>query len=340
MKILKLFLVLSLMSFELSSFGEKSDSCKSNFSKKDIKPKSPASKKKAKEHASEQFVPTDHPDKLRHFIDHTNLKPNATKQDIEQLIEEAIAYKFKAICVHPCRTLQAAKYLKKRNQNKEDPDKEDLDKEDQNKDDQILQIATVVGFPLGTADKNTKMHETKQAHTNGADEIDMVINLGFVKDRDAVGLKNEITAVVNAAKKYSLLTKVIIETDMLTEEEIVEVSKVAADAGADFVKTSTGFVPDGKGALMENIELMQRGIKQSKNPETQIKASGGVKNLEQAKTFIEAGVTRLGTSSSVQIIQEAMEKYDIDFPEVQKPQEKTEESTSEIKDENSQDSGY
>ncbi len=209
------------------------------------------------------------------MIDHTLLKPDATRSMIKKLCNEAIENNFGAICVNPYHV----KYCK------------DLLKDSE------VKVATVVGFPLGANTKDVKAFETKDAIKNGADEIDMVINIGALKDGDFDTVKDDILAVVEATNGKALV-KVIIETCLLNEEEKKMACKLAMEAGADFVKTSTGFSTDG--AKVEDIRLMKLVV----GDKLGIKASGGVRDLQAAREMIEAGATRLGTSSGVKIVKE------------------------------------
>ena len=247
-------------------------------------------------------LPIDHPNNLRHYFDHTVLKADAKHKDIINLVEEAIKYKLKAVCVNSCRIHDVSVYLKELNKNNSHE----------------LLIAAVIGFPLGANTASAKVSEAKETVSAGAQELDMVINVGYIKDGKWSLVESEIKAIVQAVK---VPVKVIIETDLLTKEEIEKASMISVQAGAHFVKTSTGFVPNGKGALLENIELMKKGIKSANLPEdklVEIKASGGVKTLEQAISFIKTGVTRLGSSSSIPIMEEAMKKYNVDISELGK----------------------
>ena len=209
------------------------------------------------------------------MIDHTLLKPEATREMIKVLCEEALEYKFGAICVNPYHVKYCKEILK----------------------DSEVKIATVVGFPLGANTKEVKALETLDAIKNGADEIDMVINIGAMKDKDFNLVKDDIVAVVEAAKSKAIV-KVIIETCLLNEEEKRKACELSIEAGADFVKTWTGFSTGG--ATLEDVKLMKSVV----GDKLQIKASGGVKDLKTAKEMIEAGATRLGTSSGVKIIKE------------------------------------
>lgn len=207
------------------------------------------------------------------MIDHTLLKPEASKAEIETLCNEAREYKFKAVCVNPfyvklCKDLLG---------------------------DTDVKIATVIGFPLGANTKEVKGFETKDAIKNGADEIDMVINIGALKDGDFETVKSDIEEVVKAASG-SARVKVIIETALLNREEKIKACELAMEVGADFVKTSTGFSTGG--ATIEDVELMKEVV----GDKLEVKASGGVRDLETAKAMIDKGATRLGTSSGVKIV--------------------------------------
>jgi deoxyribose-phosphate aldolase len=206
------------------------------------------------------------------YIDHTVLKPETTKETVARFCAEAKQYKFAAVCVNPCRVAYAASLLAGSG----------------------VKVASVIGFPLGAATPLVKAFECRDALANGADELDMVINLGAVKDGDYGLVERDIRAVVEAAG--SAAVKVIIETSALTDEEKVKVCKIAAKEGAAFVKTSTGF---GKGgATVEDVKLMKRTV----GPSIQVKASTGVKTRADADALIAAGATRLGTSSGIAIV--------------------------------------
>lgn len=206
------------------------------------------------------------------MIDHTLLKPEAKREELKNLCREAIEYKFKAVCVNPYHVA----YCK------------DLLKESE------VRVATVIGFPLGANTKEVKAFETKDAILNGADEIDMVINIGALKDKDYDLVRDDIKAVVDAAKDKAIV-KVIIETCLLNEEEKKMACQLAMEADADFVKTSTGFSTGG--ATLEDVALMKSVV----GDRLEVKASGGVRDISTAKAMIDAGATRLGTSSGVKI---------------------------------------
>lgn len=211
---------------------------------------------------------------IKSMIDHTLLKPNATKEDISLLCEEAKKYEFVAICVNPYYIPLCKELLK----------------------DSDVKIATVVGFPLGSNTKEVKAFETIDAIKNGAQEIDMVINIGALKNKDYDVVMEDIKAVVDAAKGDAIV-KVIIETCLLTDDEKKKVCEISLEAGADFVKTSTGF--SSGGATVEDVKLMKSIV----GDKMEVKASGGIRDLETANKMIEAGATRLGTSSGIKIIE-------------------------------------
>jgi len=206
------------------------------------------------------------------YIDHTLLKPDATKEQIDVIVKEAATHKFASVCVNPYWVSHCAQQLK----------------------DTGVKVCTVIGFPLGASTTAVKALETKDAIEKGAGEIDMVINIGALKSGDLATVEEDIRAVVQAAA--GVLTKVIIETSLLTEEEKVTACELAVKAGADFVKTSTGF--SGGGATVEDIRLMRKTV----GPEIGVKASGGVRDREATLAMIEAGATRIGASAGVQII--------------------------------------
>ena len=208
------------------------------------------------------------------YIDHTLLKPDTTVEDIKKICEEAKEYTFFSVCINPS-------YVKL--------SKELLDGSD-------TKVCTVIGFPLGATTSEVKSFETKDAINNGADEVDMVINIGALKSGDYDLVKEDIQAVVDAADGQALV-KVIIESALLTSDEIMTASKLSKEAGADFVKTSTGF--NGGGATEEAVALMRMTV----GEDLGVKASGGIRSREDALKMIEKGATRLGASSGVKIIQ-------------------------------------
>lgn len=212
---------------------------------------------------------------LNSIIDHTLLKTDATEAQIKTLCKEAKEYKFASVCVSPIWISLAAKELEGSN----------------------VDICTVIGFPQGTMTTETKAFETEDAIANGATEVDMVISVGKVKDKDFNYVQNDIEAVVKAAKGKALV-KVIIETCLLTDEEKNKVCKLAKVAGADFVKTSTGF--SNGGATVDDIALMRKAVGEDMG----VKASGGVGTREVALAMVEAGATRLGASRGIDIVKE------------------------------------
>lgn len=216
---------------------------------------------------------------LNKYIEHTLLKQDATRAEITKLLEEACQYSFLGVCVNPCNVSYAHQYLKDTNRND-------------------VKIVTVIGFPLGQATCESKVLETVDAIKNGADEIDMVINDGKLKDKDYDYIVDEISKVKSACQGRNL--KVIIETDLLTKEEIKIACELCIKGGANFVKTSTGFVKNGVGAKAEDVKLMYETVKDAG---LQVKASGGIRDKEAALKMIEAGAVRLGTSSGVKIVE-------------------------------------
>ena len=218
---------------------------------------------------------------LASMIDHTILKADATRESVEKICKEALEYKFASVCINPANVELAAEMLKGSE----------------------VKVCTVIGFPLGANTSEVKAFETKDAIAKGADEVDMVINIGRLKDKDYEYVKNDIKAVVEAAKGKAL-TKVIIETCLLTDEEKVKACELSKEAGADFVKTSTGFSTGG--ATPEDIKLMRETV----GPDMGVKASGGVRSFEDAKAVIENGATRIGASSSITICEGGVSSSD------------------------------
>lgn len=215
-------------------------------------------------------------DNIASMIDHTLLKPEACIAEVEKLCKEAKENNFKAVCINPFYVKACKRFLK----------------------DTDVKIATVIGFPLGANTKEVKAFETIDAIKNGADEIDMVINIGALKDKDFETVKEDIVEVVKAASG-SAKVKVIIETALLDREEKIKACELAMEAGADFVKTSTGF--SSSGATLEDVSLMKKVV----GDKLEVKASGGVRDAKTARAMVENGATRLGTSSGVKIIKEA-----------------------------------
>lgn len=214
-------------------------------------------------------------DNIINKIDHTILKPDATSDHIMKLCEEAKKYRFGAVCINGYHVKKACEYLKDTN----------------------VKVASVVGFPLGAGQTSVKVFEAKECVENGAKEIDMVMNIGALKAKDYIYVQSDIKSVVDAVKGKAMV-KVILETCLLTDEEIVLACKVCEKAGADFVKTSTGF--NGPGANVKHVKLMKDTV----GDRLRVKAAGGIRTLEQAKAMIEVGADRLGCSSSVMIAKE------------------------------------
>ncbi|QAT63449.1 deoxyribose-phosphate aldolase [Acidilutibacter cellobiosedens] len=214
---------------------------------------------------------------IARFIDHTLLKPDATEEMIENLCNEAKKYNFYAVCINPYYVKLAKNILRNSN----------------------VKIATVIGFPLGANTGKIKALEAEESIKDGADELDMVINIAALKNKDYDKVKEDIEEVVKKAKGNALV-KVIIETCLLTEDEKVRACNLSLEAGANFVKTSTGF--NGKGATVEDIRL----IKSVVGDKMKIKASGGIRDYETAIKMIEAGANRIGASSSVKIVQDSI----------------------------------
>ena len=211
--------------------------------------------------------------KLNKYIDHTLLKADASQEQIETLIEEAKKYDFASVCINPTWVNFAAQALKATD----------------------VKVCTVIGFPLGANTPELKAFETSDAIQNGANEVDMVINIGALKSRNFDLVERDIRAVVEAAK--GTLVKVIIETCLLTDDEKVKACQIAQKAGADFVKTSTGFSTGG--ATVADVALMRKTV----GPDMGVKASGGARSYEDALAFIKAGATRIGASSGVAIME-------------------------------------
>lgn len=210
---------------------------------------------------------------INKLIDHTALKPNTNKESILKLIAEAKTYDFASVCVNPCWVALAHQELK-------------------NTD---VKVCTVIGFPLGANTTEVKVFETKDAIEKGAQEIDMVINIAMLKDKEYDYVENEIHQIVEAAKDKAIV-KVIIETCLLPDEEKIKACELSQKAGADFVKTSTGFSTGG--ATVHDIALMRKTV----GAEMGVKASGGVHTHEEALAMVEAGATRIGASAGVKLL--------------------------------------
>lgn len=213
-------------------------------------------------------------DDIARMIDHTLLKPDASQAEIAQLCYEARTYHFASVCINPAHVRLASQLLKESD----------------------VKVCTVVGFPLGATPAVVKAYETQQAIRDGATEIDMVINIGALKSQDYRTVMEDVAAVVRAAHAHNALVKVIIEAALLTDEEKIVASQLAKTAGADFVKTSTGFGPGG--ATVADVALMRRVV----GPNLGVKAAGGVRTFADAEAMIAAGATRIGASAGIKIV--------------------------------------
>ena len=211
---------------------------------------------------------------LAHYIDHTNLRPDCSSEEIENLCEEAKANNFVAVCVPPYYVRKAAQCL------------EDSD----------VKVATVVGFPMGYSHTPAKVEEVKRAVDEGADEIDVVANISAVKDANWAYVKNDIESMTMAAHLKGKIVKIIFETGLLKRTEISKLCQICNDIGVDFVKTSTGI--NGSGATVDIVQYLKKHL----NKEVKVKASGGIKDAASAKELIDAGADRIGCSSSLKII--------------------------------------
>ncbi|MBI1745799.1 MAG: deoxyribose-phosphate aldolase [Acidobacteria bacterium] len=214
---------------------------------------------------------------MAQYIDHTILKPEASLEDVSKLCREAMENQFAAVCVNPSYVRHAARMVCGTS----------------------VAVASVVGFPLGATLPDVKAYETRRVIGDGAREVDMVINVGALKSLDDDLLRRDLQAVVEACRDYEVLSKVIIETALLTDDEKVKACLLAKAAGADYVKTSTGF--SSGGATPEDVALMRRVV----GKEIGVKASGGIRDRATAQKMIEAGATRIGASASVKIVKEA-----------------------------------
>jgi deoxyribose-phosphate aldolase len=209
------------------------------------------------------------------LIDHTLLKPEATEADIRKICGEAREYGFASVCVNPYWVPVVAKELAG----------------------SAVKVCTVVGFPLGASAADIKVAETTKALTDGAQEIDMVINIGELRGGNLRAVGDEIGSVVQVSHSKSAIVKVILETALLTDEQKIEACRLSKDAGADFVKTSTGFAAHG--ATVEDVALMRKAA----GAEMGVKASGGIRTLEDLRKMVAAGATRIGTSAGVKIVE-------------------------------------
>lgn len=216
---------------------------------------------------------------IARLIDHTLLKPEATRAQIADLCAQAREYRFASVCVNPAYVRYCSQLL---------DDVEDV------------AVCTVIGFPLGANTSEIKAIEAEHAIADGATEVDMVINVGALKSHDKVLVQRDIAAVVEVAHKKGAICKVIIETALLNDDEKVEACQLAMAAGADFVKTSTGFSSGGATAV--DVAMMRRTV----GSEMGVKASGGVRTLDDVRAMVEAGATRIGASAGVAIVQELL----------------------------------
>ena len=212
------------------------------------------------------------------YIDHTMLKPATTLAEIEKLCGEAAQYQFAAVCVPPLYVKKAKEFLSN----------------------SAVKVATVIGFPFGYSAIEAKLAEIVLAIVDGVDELDMVINISAIKNNDWNFIANEINTIMPVIKSKSRVIKVIIESGILTDDEIIKCCDIYGAAGVDFVKTSTGYAE--KGATIHAVKLIRAHLADA----IQIKASGGIKTFQFAKELIEAGATRLGCSSSIQIVKESL----------------------------------
>jgi len=215
--------------------------------------------------------------KLALMIDHTLLKSEVTPKEVEQLCREAVEFNFASVCINPGYVVLAKEKLRGSN----------------------VKVCTVIGFPLGATTTKSKAFEAEEAIANGAQEVDMVINIGRLKAKDYDYVEEDIRSVVNAAHSKGVIVKVIIETCLLTDEEKETACHLAKNAGADFVKTSTGFSKSG--AIAADVALMRKVVGSVMG----VKASGGIRSYEDAVIMVQAGATRIGTSSGVKIFAEA-----------------------------------
>ena len=218
------------------------------------------------------------PDGVSGLIDHTLLKPDATRQELEKLCREAAEFKFATVCVNPAWVALCADQLRQTS----------------------VKVCTVVGFPLGATTADVKNYETRRVIFDGAREVDMVINIGALKSGDVRTVERDIEAVTQPCREAGVVSKVIIETAFLTDDEKVTACTLAKAAGADFVKTSTGFGPGG--ATVADVALMRRVV----GAEMGVKAAGGVRDLDGLKAMVAAGATRVGASAGVKIVQQSL----------------------------------
>lgn len=211
---------------------------------------------------------------LNKYIDHTLLKPTASEKDIIKICNEAKEYHFASVCVNPCNVLLVSKELKGSD----------------------VKTCSVISFPFGASSTEVKVEEAKKAIEAGAEEIDMVINVGKLLEGDLEYTQNEVSAITKVCHEKNVLLKVIVETCYLEEKNIADICAIIEKAGADFIKTSTGYGP--RGASVEDIKLFKKYLKK----DTKIKASGGVRTREDSETYIGLGCSRIGASSGIAIV--------------------------------------
>ncbi|MDU1043555.1 deoxyribose-phosphate aldolase [Peptoniphilus rhinitidis] len=214
---------------------------------------------------------------INRIIDHTLLKPGSTEEQVEKLVKEAIKCNFYSVCVNPIWVKKCSEMLKVTE----------------------VKVCTVIGFPLGANTKETKLFETKNAIENGANEIDMVINIGFIKSKKYSEVEEEISEIAKICHKNNAILKVILETCLLSKEEIVKACEISENSGADFVKTSTGF--SDSGADKEDVALMKKSV----SDKVRVKASGGIRDYKKAMEMVESGADRLGVSAGVEIYEKS-----------------------------------
>lgn len=212
---------------------------------------------------------------LASYFDSTDLRPQATREDIILLCKQAAHYQMAAVCVQPYRAALAHEILDKTSVN----------------------VCTVIGFPLGAGGMETKVYQAQESLRHGANELDMVINLGALKDQDDKTVKSEIEQILCLKQDYSFILKVIVETALLSQQELVDMTCLLNDIGADYIKTSTGY--SSRGVSLEDIKC----IAEHRAPHLKVKASGGIRSLDFALDLIEAGADRLGSSSAVAILE-------------------------------------
>lgn len=217
------------------------------------------------------------PESVARLIDHTLLKPEASYDAIRRVSEEALNYRFASVCVNPTNVAQVAEVLRGSD----------------------VHVCTVAGFPLGATVGQVKVYETQQAILLGAREIDMVINIGALKSGDYKAVEDDIRGVVEACHRGGAICKVILECALLSDSEKQRAGQMTKNAGAEFVKTSTGFGPGG--ATVEDVRLLRSTV----GPEMGVKAAGGIRTFEDLRRMVEAGATRIGASASVKIVEEA-----------------------------------